>query len=84
MTLVDAVKIWPTATSRDWKDTPGMSTKRGERENGRVDMLPRAVYFYGQQNQESNNTNTNHQELLNPDFVEILMGFPQGWTDCEH
>jgi hypothetical protein len=21
---------------------------------------------------------------LNPEFVELLMGFPTGWSDCEH
>lgn len=31
---------------------------------------------------ENHNTNGNIPELLNPDWVEQLMGFPSGWTDC--
>lgn len=44
--LEDQVAMWPTAAARDWKDTPGMSTARGGNETGRVDQLPRAVYFH--------------------------------------
>jgi hypothetical protein len=25
---------------------------------------------------------TSHPGQLNPDWVEMLMGFPAGWTDC--
>lgn len=34
--------LWVTASARDWKDTPGMSTKR-EDGRSRVDQLPRQV-----------------------------------------
>jgi len=45
--LRDAVKLfWPTASTRDWKDTPGMSMERDGQELGRVDQLARAVYFH--------------------------------------
>ena len=27
-------------------------------------------------------SSTNHRAQLNPDWVEMLMGFPVGWTDC--
>ena len=36
---------WPTANARDWKDTPGMSKSRPDRNGlGRIDQLARAVY----------------------------------------
>lgn len=35
--------LWSTASSRDWKDTPGMSIKR-ERNRKRLDQLPRQVF----------------------------------------
>ena len=45
VTLAQAAeKMWPTSSSRDYKDTPGMSTARGTDEMGRVDQLPRAVH----------------------------------------
>jgi hypothetical protein len=53
---------WPTAASRDHKDTPGMSKERDGRELGRIDQLPRAVYHYGQQDQVNHSTNGNRQE----------------------
>ena len=36
---------WPTASARDWKDTAGMSTERDGKALGRVDQLPRAVFY---------------------------------------
>lgn len=35
--------FWSTASSRDWKDTPGMSTRR-ERNRKRLDQLPRQAF----------------------------------------
>lgn len=73
---------WPTASARDWKDTQGMSTERQGRSLGRIDQLPRAVYYYqnGLQDQSNDNTTGNNHEL-NPNWVEQLMGLPVGWTD---
>jgi DNA (cytosine-5)-methyltransferase 1 len=42
-----AVKIWPTASSRDWKDTPGMAmegTNPDGSKRARNDQLARRVY----------------------------------------
>ena len=36
----------------------------------------------GLQDRESGNEEMNRGGLLNPDWVEMLMGFPIGWTDC--
>lgn len=130
---------WPTASARDWKDTPGMSTTRQDRpgEARAADQLPRAVYreetgdgfsshqsargsqmkrgahvdlttasadvpvqlkmdgntskmdtrcgqsenSTGLRDQENSSTTGSLQGLLNPAWVETLMGFPSGWTD---
>ena len=85
-TLVDAVRIWPTPAARDWKDTPGMSRDRDGRKGGRLDQLPRLVYATeaeqsGPQDQEKLKQ-TGSRPVLSPAWVETLMGFPIGWTDC--
>ena len=74
-TLGGAVRQWPTASARDWKDTPGMAQEATNPDGSlrkRTDQLARAVY-------EDDPQNTTGQ--LNPDWVEWLMGVPTGWTD---
>lgn len=61
--------LWPTATSRDWKDGTNPSMKVPT--NG---LLGRAVP----------RDPTSHPGQLNPTWVDGLMGFPTGWTDLEH
>lgn len=39
-----SLSLLPTPTARDWKDTPGMDTARGDREHGRLDQLPRVIH----------------------------------------
>ena len=68
-TLVDAVKTWPTPTSRDWKD--GADPSLNVPTNG---LLGRAAP----------RDPTSSPGLLNPAWVEQLMGFPSGWTDFAH
>jgi hypothetical protein len=50
LTNASDASSWPTASARDWKDTPGMS-KKSINKNGtkrsRVDQLARAVYAHG-------------------------------------
>jgi len=50
---------WPTASSRDWKDTPGMAQdaldKSGKSRN-RIDQLARSVYHYGPPGPEKPNS----------------------------
>ncbi len=74
-TLHSAVKMWPTAGARDWKDTPGMA-KTGTNPDGserqRDDQLARRVYG-----------ETNQTGSLNPAWVEWLMGYPTGHTDSK-
>jgi len=55
-------KMWPTATARDWKDSPGMSMVSKNPDGSvrnRTDLLPRAVYALGQQGQDNSNSGGN-------------------------
>ena len=63
--LATAVKMWPTAQAREWKGSSGRSLK------GKEIDLPTAI--------KTASIKTSDQ--LNPAWVEILMGFPLGWTD---
>ena len=65
---------WPTPSARDWKDTPGMTAQRKDGKS-RDDQLPRRVYSRGKVPAGGGK--------LNPTWVEWLMGWPIGWTDCE-
>ena len=65
--LSNAVKFWPTAQARDWKGSSGRSLKGNE-----ID-LPTAI--------KTASIKTSGQ--LNPDWVEQLMGYPEGWTDLD-
>src|SRR4029077_19863587 len=64
--------MWPTPTARDWKDGTAASCANVP-ENC---LLGRAVHTREQQTQVGGS--------LNPTWVEWLMGYPLGWTDCEH
>ena len=71
--LTHHVRLYPTPSTRDWKDTPGMArsaTMKDGTERKRNDQLARAVY-------STENPVSGH---LNPDWVEWLMGLPTGWT----
>tara|TARA_R110002020_G_scaffold222805_1_gene431723 strand:+ start:216 stop:917 length:702 start_codon:yes stop_codon:yes gene_type:complete len=68
-------QMFPTPTSRDWKDGPGMSLTSTNPDGSvrrRDDLLPRRLFAQGC---------TGGQ--LNPDWVEWLMGWPIGWTSME-
>ena len=84
-TLVDAVRMWPTPTAREWKDSPGMSPHRNGKKNGRLDSVSRMVFSEaGLHDQETSSERGSRPVSLNPDWVDCLMGFPIGWTDLEH
>lgn len=75
---------WPTASTRDWKDTPGMARESIDKDGlhrNRTDQLARAVYAHGQAAPAKPSTHGSPRGLLNPDWVETLMGLPVGWTD---
>ena len=64
-------EMWPTATARDYKGgrTPETLAKAGRNE---TNSLPDAV-----------NAQMGRTGSLNPQWVEWLMGYPEGWTDLE-
>lgn len=63
--------MWPTPTSRDWKDVTDPRTWNCSEERDRFDQLGRAVFKDG---------TAAGGGALNPTWVEWLMGFPLGWT----
>jgi hypothetical protein len=64
-------KAWATPMSRDYKDSPNDK-------GGRDITLPRQMH--SQVDQTKNNMNGNNL-VLNPSWVEQLMGLPVEWTD---
>lgn len=80
-TIIEAVsaRTWATPSTRDWKDTPGMArtgTNPDGTERSREDQLARQVFAGGTTTQPTKGLS------LNPSWVEWLMGWPIGWTDC--
>ena len=62
------LQSWPTPTARDWKD--GTNPSDNAPTNG---LLGRAAP----------RDPTSQPGQLSPDWVDMLMGFPVGWTDLE-
>jgi len=73
LTLTGAVKLWPTPTARDYRDQHGRDSEAFRK---RLDH-PRGVNLV----EELQRRGVTGQ--LNPPWVEWLMGFPIGWTDCD-
>jgi len=71
---------WPTASTRDWKDTPGMakeSTDKDGSHRNRTDQLARAVYAYGQAAPANRSSGGSRQELWpTPDATNANDGVP--------
>ena len=80
---------WPTASSRDWKDSPGMK-ETAKNPNGtkrvRLDQLPRVAHQVFLHGITSNSSSVGMEKLvgyrLNPYFSAWLMGFPKEWTEA--
>jgi hypothetical protein len=64
------VAMWPTPQAADRKSTGQPGTKSHANHLARGSLLTAAV------------TETTGGGQLNPTWVEWLMGFPLGWTDC--
>ena len=71
--LEQAVRMWPTPTTRDHKG----GYQGGRIRNGKVSMDTLDVAVQHTDNQQK----TGGQ--LNPQWVEWLMGYPEGWTDLK-
>jgi len=81
--LQTTAKDWPTASSRDWKDTSGMAFE-GTNPDGsmrdRTDQLGRRVHATMRAGNLSSRSTRSLRRRLNPMFVEWLMGFPENWS----
>ena len=78
VTLVDAVRLWPTPGAR-LGDARGMPSKRLALERLRTRKnLDDAVAASSERDPDDPSGGR-----LNPTWVEWLMGFPLGWTDLE-
>lgn len=71
---------WTTPSARDHKDTPGMETTRSDGRT-RLDQLPRQAFRHARETQTDGDDGSTPSRVLNPRFVEALMGLPIGWTD---
>ncbi len=95
-TLTDAIRMWPTPAARDWKSGRSNLIGTNARPLSEVVLVwptPRAAdSIKGRRTPEGaakERARTNGPDLpamaggsLNPTWVEWLMGFPLGWTDC--
>lgn len=63
----DVQKLWGTPTARDWKDGVDPSSN-----------VPTKGLLGRQAPRQTGQTGV----ALNPQFVEMLMGLPIGWSDC--
>jgi hypothetical protein len=96
MDLQTAVQHWPTPTGRDWKDGSAKACENVPANGllGRVvhqwrTPQARDGISRGPQSPEKREAGGHSVGLgdqiggsLNPTWVEWLMGFPLGWTDC--
>jgi hypothetical protein len=68
--LTVLAKMWPTATARDGKGVDALNRQGGS-------SLPNLV---SRQDQTTETLGTESRPVLNPRFVERLMGLPTGWV----
>lgn len=71
---------WVTPTTRDWKDTPGMAVKAGERT--RLDQFPRQAAQYLGTASCRLLIDTETPVGANPALARWLLGFPPTWDAC--
>ena len=74
--LATAVKLWPTPTTRDWKDGSAQSCVNVPVKG----LLGRAVHLSHPPSSGEQLPNA-VGGVLNPEWVERMMGYPPGYTD---
>ena len=81
--LTDAMRTWPTPAARDYKGTNSKEHVETAKGRAHMDQLPNFV-AYGLQDQttETDGDDGSKPAVLNPDFVEALMGLETGWISC--
>ena len=84
--LQTAVALWATPSSRDWKDTEGMSAE-GVNPDGtirsRLDQLGRQVLLTPSNGPLSSPVGPTSPRRLNVQFVNWMMGYAPKWTSFE-
>jgi hypothetical protein len=77
---------WATPSSRDWKDTVGMSTTGIDPDGSmrtRLDQLPRQVALtVSGKTPNGSGAGTGNSGQLNPAHPRWLQGLPRVWDDC--
>ena len=94
--LLDAVHLWPTPQSRDWKGQSqwGQHQPMDNLNNAVMWAMPtpRANLVTDCTTKGATRNSGNIEDAvakagsigqLNPEFVEFLMGFPKGWTSVD-
>ena len=74
VTLTDALRNWATPQARDHR-----SSVTGEISNPNSRPLSEQIGLLGPTTPPAGTAGAKHP-VLNPEFVEALMGFPIGWT----
>ncbi len=94
LSLCTVSKQWPTALGRDWKAPPStpMHLRRKDRPTVGDHLASYAVHRWPEEGCLSSLldllttlhgwTSSPSTRRLSPRFVELLMGWPIGWTDC--
>jgi hypothetical protein len=88
---VQSPEQWPTPNARDWKDTgPSQGNRKSPNLGTEVHRWPTPTSSdatggpgHAESSTGAPNLRTEAGGALNPTWVEWLMGFPLGWTECD-